>query len=397
MKRRSTKKYLLVFVLFTMVMILALVFFMDRNKNIEIKNKTNYLLKDLYNLEEGEYSLKNGLLYKNDYIVSEKKYIEANGKIQIDKYLNVRFLLYFDNKCIKKTYMGKTIVSNKCNPNRNIKVKVNKNNSIVSFISNTKDLEYKISDMDDFKGNWIKDEYTDNIIIKTFNEGTNYIWFKDKEGNLSDVISFEVDCINAVKSEYLSSVFYCSGSTVKLDNMDFVVIKDTNDSITLMKFSPLPEIVSPCLNRESEYCYYTNDNKNTYDWSNSYVNYYLNNEFVQKLSSDTRNKLVSTLICNDIYSNCNGESCVGMSRSEIDKNDYDCVSYTSSKVKLISYNEFNYVYSKAKNKNVLNGNYWAINSYSMDNGSSIQYNGDFYIYENFTHKKDIKPVIKLKK
>ena len=40
---------------------------------------------------------------------------------------------------------------------------------------------------------------------------------------LSNTLSFKVDCLNTIKSAYDSKVFYCSGSTIKLDNIDLVI------------------------------------------------------------------------------------------------------------------------------------------------------------------------------
>ena len=86
-----------------------------------------------------------------------------------------------------------------------------------------------------------------------------------------------------------------------------------------------------------------------------------------------------------------------MSREEIDKNEYMCNSYSKTKIKLISYDEYNYVYRRTKFTNILNGSYLAINSFSIDKGTSIQYDGSFYIEEDLLKSKDIKPVIILSK
>ena len=60
---------------------------------------------------------------------------------------------------------------------------------------------------------------------------------------------------------------------------------------------------------------------------------------------------------------------------------------------LISYDDFNYAYSTAKNKENLKGNYLSLNSMEYGKVSSIQYNFDYYVLENITNKLDIKPVI----
>ena len=54
-------------------------------------------------------------------------------------------------------------------------------------------------------------------------------------------------------------------------------------------------------------------------------------------------------------------------------------------------------YVKDNNRQLINGNYWALNSYSFDKGSSIQYGFDFFILEDLTKKIDVRPVMVLKK
>ena len=66
-------------------------------------------------------------------------------------------------------------------------------------------------------------------------------------------------------------------------------------------------------------------------------------------------------------------------------------------ISIICIPKYNYVYARSKDKSVIKGNYWAINSYANDKGSSIQYNYDFYIMEELYNKLDIKPVIVIRK
>jgi hypothetical protein len=262
---------------------------------------------------------------------------------------------------------------------------MNKNNKTISFESDEL-LEYMISNKNDFNGNWIKQNDKGNIIINSYNEGKNYIWFKDKDGNLSDTYTFKVDCLNTTNAKYDSNVFYCSGSTIILDDIKWIVIKDNNSSITLMKFMPL----------DKKYAFY--DGISEFKWSTSPINNYLNNEFINELSDSTINKLLTSEICDDYYNiYCDGEVCVGRSKEEIEMNNFICSNYTNSRVKLISYSEYNYIYSKANNKDVLNGNYWSINSFKLGYSSSIQYNLDYYILEKTENKLDVRPVIIINK
>ena len=194
------------------------------------------------------------------------------------------------------------------------------------------------------------------------------------------------------------NVFYCSGSTIVLDNYEWVVIEDNNRNTKLMKYLPIDEKMSPCTKEYSEYCYYSKTTNNVYTWENSYINYYLNNVFIEKLSNEIKNNLEEIEICNEYDNyNCDNESCGGYSKDEIEYNNYTCNNYIKSKIKIISFDEYNYVYGRSKDKKVINGNYWAINSYSNDKGSSVQYNYDFYILEDLNNKLDIKPIITIRK
>ena len=362
---------------------------MLKNNEIKVLNKAKTLLSDLYELNEGDYYLKDGVLYtSNDYIVGNKKYVLGNGPIVIDKYKNVKFNIDYEDKCVYKTYLGNIKIKyEKCDSFKKIDISMSKNNKVISFSSSVKNLEYKISSDDDFRGIFVNDNYEDNIVIKKYNEGTNYIWFKDKDGNLSDVYTFHIDCLNTNKAKYDENVFYCSGSTVVVDNIDWVVVKDSNTDIKLMKLLPLEEKMYQC----------EKDCKD-YKWSTSHVNEYLNNEFINKLSDETKKILINQDVCEDYYSkNCDNEICGGYSKEEIDTFEYSCIKYSKSLVKVISYYEFNYLYSHAKNKDVLNGNYWAINSFEEGLGSSIQYSLDFYVLEKYTNKLDVRPVITLSK
>lgn len=368
-------------------------FFSFKRSDIRLLNKAKDMLNNLYKLEPGNYSFIDGKV--NDYY-----YFDGNGNIEIDKYGNIKMLINTNNGCISKTSLGNIkLIDGKCNSYKKIESKIIKNNSNISFILSENNLEYKISNKDDFKGSWIKEKYNDNLILSYFKEGTNYIWFKDSDGNISESLKFEVSCLFTTKAKYKSSVFYCTGSTIILDDIEWIVIEDNNMNIKLMKRTPLEEKMSQCLNKENDnYCFYSKNNKNTYKWSNSYINYYLNNDYINKIKD--KDKLKNFYIC-DEYDNfsCDNESCGGRTREEINYNNWKCNKYTKSKVKIISYDEYNLLFSKInnKNKNIIDGNYWAINSYELDKGSSVQYDYDFYILEDLTNKIDVRPIIQLSK
>ena len=54
-------------------------------------------------------------------------------------------------------------------------------------------------------------------------------------------------------------------------------------------------------------------------------------------------------------------------------------------------------FEKIKNKTVLIGNYWLINSGVDNRGSSVQFNYNVYIKEEYTTKLDVKPVFTISK
>lgn len=378
MKKRV--KYILILLVFIVVMGLVLSYFYYRYKSID---EVKLLLNDISSLEPGNYELKNGLLFNsNNERINNNVYLDASGTIRIDQYKNVSFKLNKNYFCISKTELGNIEYENhKCTDFKDINVNMITNNNIISF--ETKEtLKYMVSNKDDFKGVWIKQDNDQNIIINSFNEGKNYIWFSDLDGNLSKTYTFNINCLNTTNANYDSSVFYCSGSTVLLDDIKWVVLKDNNSSIKLMKYLPL----------DNKMPY--SENQYDFKWSNSTINKYLNNEFINNLSDKTINKLLTFEICND-YTNhsCNDEICGGREKEEIERNDYTCYEYTTSKVKLISYDDFNYAYSTSKDKTFLSGNFLSMNSFEYGKVSSIQYNYDYYILESVTNKLDIRPVI----
>lgn len=393
-------KYIVVIFIFIILMLCVLFFFMGRYKNIHTINKSKEMLEYLYTLKEGNYIYKDGFIYsENGSLLKEKYYFKGNGNINIDKYKNVRFKINSNKKCVSKTYLGNIeVLDNNCDDFENIDVEIIRNNKIISFSSNKTNLEYMLSNSDDFKGTWIKQDYEDNIILKTYSAGDNYIWFKDKDGNISDVIKFEVDCLLTNDSNYDENLFYCSGSKLNIDSIEWVVLEDTNNEITLMKSTPIDEKLPQCLETESNFCYYTKDSSLPYKWSNSYINYYLNSVFYDSLSESFKNTLEEKSIC-DEYDNysCNNENCGGLTNDTINKYNYSCKNYTKSKIRIISYDEYNRAYKLIDDKDCIRGNYYAINSYEKDKGTSVQYSDEFYILEDLTNKLDIRPVISISK
>lgn len=397
---KNTKKYIITIILFVVVMLLILLFFIFRYNYIHLLNKSRELLEYLYTLDIGEYKYKSGAIYTETEILSTDYYFEGNGNIKVDDYKNVSFIIQSGDYCVSKTQLGEIKIEKKeCHDFVTIEAQVNKNNNIISFIVNEKNLEYLISNSNDLNGKWVKPEYTDNIIIKSFDEDKHYIWFKDKDGNLSKSYSYSVECFFANKGEYDKNKYYCDGSIVSIDDINYIVLDDNMKDITIMKQNSLDVKLSHCLDNVSDYCYYTTDGVSNYKWSKSYINYYLNNIYIKTLNDNIQSKLKEIPICDDfITSGClNDEGCGGFTKNEINFNNWSCNNYSKSKIRILSYNEYVNIFEKIKNKTVLIGNYWLINSGVDNRGSSVQFNYNVYIKEEYTTKLDVKPVFTISK
>lgn len=400
MHMKKKIEYTIIILLFLVTMYYVISFFIKKYEVIELTNQSKHLLEYLYTLDEGDYLFNDGTLESSNKVyVSDEFFFNGNGKINIDKYGNVKFYINTKNKCINKTSEGNIeLLDSVCNSFEEFNVKMIRNNSKISFTSIKGDLEYKISENDDYSGEWINQEYKDNLILNTYNQGTNYIWFKDTKGNISEVLKFSVECLETENTKYNSDIFYCSGSKIIIDNIDWIVIRDEKNKITLMTDKPLEDRLPHCLKEKSEYCYVTDNSKLVYKWSNSYINYYLNSVFINELSKDIKDKLKTEYIC-DEYDNitCNNEGCGGYSKSIINTNKWNCTNYTSSKIRLLSFNEYNYIYSRILDNESIVGEYWLINSFNKEKGSIVDQKYEVYVLEQLTNEVDVRPVITISK
>ena len=184
---KKFKKYIIVIILFIILMISILIFFLFRYDRIHLINKASDLVKYVYNIDEGIYNYKYGVL-DNGNIIETNNYIDGIGKVEKDKYNNVRFYIETNDYCINKTYLGKiSINKDKCDSFKDLDVSLNKNNTTISFNFNDNVSSYLISDNDDFNGKW--NSIDNNLVLNYYEEGKHYIWFKDNNGNISKVIS----------------------------------------------------------------------------------------------------------------------------------------------------------------------------------------------------------------
>lgn len=387
---KKFKKYIIIIGLFVIVMISILIFFIFRYDRIHLLNRARDLLGYIYTIDEGKYNFKYGIL-DNGNITKTDYYIDGTGKVEKDKYGNVRFYIKSKEYCIYKTFLGNiNIQKGECSEFKDLEASLNKNNTTISFEFKYPVSEYLISNRDDFKGEW-KDISNNNLILNYYEEGIHYIWFKDTDGNISVPIKFTVECLNTTKSDFNKNIFYCNGSTVYIDKEEWIIIDNSFDRITMMKYLPISEKLAHCSGKNSSFC-----NKNDkYKWSNSYINYYLNNVYIKNFS--LKDDLLEYDICDDIDNkNCDGEYCGGYTKEEININDWSCNKYTKSKIRIINYYEYSLLVNKFKDISLFKGNYW-MSDISNDNGYSLTSSGDVYIYENYNNKLDVRPIITIKK
>lgn len=395
---KEMKKIIIILIIFTIIMALIVVYFLFLNERIHIKNMSNDILKYSYTLDNGEYIYNMGVIYtKEGKVLNDSFLLNGKGKIVKDKYGNVKFYILNDKYCVNKNSFGKIKLSHEsCIDFKEIESNILVNNTKVSFDVKEKNLSYLLSKNDDMNGNWISPEYKDSIIIDINDPGNYYIWFKNVLGVISEPIRFNINCFESDNSVYNKDTFYCPLATVIIDDEEWTVIDSDNDYVSLLKTYPLENKLSHCLNFKSDnICYYTKKKNVAYNWKNSYINQYLNKDFYDYFSLNIKNNIIDVDICVDDDSMCDSENCVGVLRSEIVKNNWVCNNYEKSFVRLLSYSEYENIYSQYDGVNYIFGNYWMINLFSDGYGTSMQRNGDMFVKEKLTNKLDIRPVITL--
>ncbi len=396
---KQVKKYIIVFVIFVLLMCFILVYFMLRKERNKLLNDGRDLLAYINTLDSGDYELKNGVVYTSSgAVTSDQYFFGGNGKISKDEYDNVSFKINYDKSCVYKNKLSKVQINDTRPKDKEIKVEIVRNNDIVSFVSDVENLSYKVSTENDFNGEWIS-TIGKNVVITSYSSGNNFIWFKDLDGNLSDKYEFNVECLTSNGDQYDSSIFYCKGSKVLLDDKTWLVLNSKSNSTTLMLGESLIDRLPMCEKDISNYCFYMDGFKSAYKWSKSYVNDYLNKEFIKELSNETADKLIPSEIC-DIYGD-NGcdedKGCGGYLKEDIERSKYFCEKYSSSKIRIITYEEYNEVHQNVKDLKDFVGNYWILNSYGKDVCSTIEEKGNVFIKENPTNKKEVRPVITISK
>ena len=394
-------KITIILIIFSLIMIYVFSYFNKKYSEVDYINVGKAILSQSYGMKEGTYNFNDGVISMGKTLYENDKFdISGEGVIDKDKYGNIKFYINSNGHCIYKNSLDNVkYMDSECQRFENLVVDIIKNNNNVSFSSLDDNLSYKISDKDDFIGEWISEDYTGNITLNKYSQGKNYIWFKNKNGVISDVIEFNIDCLNSNGANYNKEVFYCSGAIVKIDSLDWIVVSDNSSEITLMKKTALSDKMSHCTAFKSNSCYYIDENDYvSYKWSNSYVNMYLNDYFINELSASTKYNLQATEICDEFDNmSCNEESCGGLKKEEINKYGYTCDNYTYSLVRLLSYKEYNKLFVALNENSLIRGNYLLINSFSNNKASIVDSNYEVFIEEDILSLNKIRPVITLKK
>lgn len=399
------KKIIIVLVVILIVLIeVLLFFFFDDIKKKILLNKVNNMSDIIKNLDEGTYSFKSGIIYdKDDNIINDVVYLDGNGKIIKDKYNNTRISIETDKYCINKTSTKVIkITEGTCKHNNIIKYEISKNNKTLSFSFHVDIVAYKLSDNDDYVGEWIKVKHDkkENLIINFATQGKYYIWFKDKYGNISNSKRINIECFFADNATFDKNIIYCPGSVVNIDNMKWIIMSENEEEITLFSLESVYK-ASHCIKESGEICYKNSDGMLEYKWSNSAVNSYLNNVFIRNLNSNIIESIVEKEICN-MPSGTKGcdsdDGCGGYKKETIEKYKWSCNEYTKSKIRLISFEEYSNLYDSIYDKSIVKGHYWTMNSNKESlRVTSILKNYEVYVKEDALTELDIRPVITISK
>ena len=386
---KKYKKILLLIIIFIISLICIFIFFGENISKIRIKSKIINIIKVINKYDEGQYHFKNGVLYdSNNNIRNTDNYIEFEGNFIKDKYGNIEVNLSNDKYIVCKTSLGEITLSNECNI-ENISSEITRNNSLISFSFNKKIKSYSLNNKDELSNDFIDVTYDEVLSIGFESEGNYYIWFKDEYGNISKPINFDVECLLSDESYYNNKILYCSGSKIIIDDDEWLVINDKNNKMDIMKLDAID-------NKLSHY-----EKEETYKWSTSNINNYLNNQYINTLPNIIKNNIIEMEICDTQsgISGCDSEDgCGGYKKSTIEKNEWECSTYTKSKIRLLSFDEYSSLYKIMQDKYILYDNYWLINTSNNNTSAlSILDNGEVYVLEDATTKLKIKPVITISK
>lgn len=369
------------------------------------KNNLKELISLIENYKDGEYILKNDILYNEKNIINKNLNINGLAYLYKNEY-GINGKIQYKNICIYKGVGNSKFIYYKglCK-NLNIKqseVKFNQNNSQVTIEG---DFDYySVNKSNKIPDNWSR--YSGNdLIIELPYVGNFYIWTKTKYGVVSNPIKVEVVCSLKEDSEISDSTIYCTGSKLTLNGYSWHVISDINGELKLLLDSGQIDLMSHCDNKiNNDYCYYKSDILyKSYKWSDSKINEYLSNDFIKKYENYD---LKEYKICDQTSgtSGCkDDDGCAGYLKEEVDNGKYSCNKYTKSKVRLLTYNEYNYILKNISDHKWLYGSklkdFWLMNGYSKNGFLAFKINifGQCYLDENTSSLLEVRPVITIYK
>lgn len=404
------KNILIIKFIFLFLVSFVTVFFTWKFLSYKItENNIKNDVKKLYSIAErfnsGSYILKNNKIYSgNDLIISDVN-ISGYSKIYKNEY-GINLKLKQKEFCFYKTLGNDDILKfdGKCE-DLDIEakdVKYNQNNAQITLSSKFK--YYSVNKENSIPNKW-NEVNLKSLIINMPYDGVFYIWTKNEYGVISNPIKINVACVLSDSEEISASLIYCTGSRLKIANYSWHVISDINGELKLLMDSGQLDLMSHCESDISdEYCYYKSPIVyKSYKWSLSKINRYLNDELIKDLSDY---KLKEYSVCNEDAgtSGCkDNDGCSGYIKEDVLSGGYSCKSYVKSKIRLLTYGEYNYIFKNSKDKkwlyNYKVGDFWLMNGYSESGYMAFKVNkqGLCYLDENVSYLLEVRPVITIYK
>lgn len=398
----------IIIVVFLSLLVFFLTWFFLHDKIIENNNKNNlvYLNSVVNNFNYGEYYFKNKSLYDaNGNIIEENIKIKGSAEINKTEY-GIDSKYENDDICIYKTSGNSQYLtySGECDKLNISKSKIihSQNNSQIT-ISGDFDFYYVGKSKNNVE-KW-SEKKTKDLVVNLPYEGNFYIWVKNRYGVISDVISANVTCYNEDEEEINDTLIYCIGTKINVEGYTWRVISDKNGELKLLMDSGQLDLMAQCdSDINDKYCYYKSDIMyKAYKWSDSKINGFLNSEILKKLKNYN---LKEYKICDDPSGKkgCkDGDGCSGYLKEEIESLGYSCSKYTNSKIRLLTYEEYNYILNETNNKKWLYNSkiddFWLSNGYSERDYYAFKVNkfGQVYLDARVDSLLEVRPVITIYK
>ncbi len=375
---------------------------LDKVHENNLKKDLNVLISSVNNYETGVYKYESRNLINNEVTINSFD-IEGKGEVFKDEY-GVYALLENDKFCAYKTAQEEIIsFKGSCNDIKFEKenIKYTQNGAKVTLELNG--FLYKITADKKLPTTWEKSE-KNTVIANLPYAGEFYIWTKNKTGVIMDPINVKIECTSGEYSDISNTLIYCVGAKINYKDYSWHVLSDENGYVKLLLDAKELENMSHCSKANSEYCYYKSDIiYEAYKWSKSEINKYLNSEFIKNLDETI---LKEEQICDDESGKkgCqDNDGCAGYLKEDIELYNYKCNNYTKSKVRLLTFMEYEKLIKNVTDKSWIYGS--KIGDYALMNGySGHGYNitkidslGQYYLDEFSSSLLGVRAVITVKK